>query len=88
MLYNNTYIYDNLYPQAHISTIFTNYKDMETKQFNFIVSVKVKNVYWNDLLYPNNEQAIKFARLLNKKTLSDNDLENIEEMGFTIEKID
>jgi hypothetical protein len=33
-----------------------------------LVSIKEKSVYGNTLMYPNNETAILFAQLLNKKT--------------------
>ena len=51
------------------------------------LSIKEKSVYGNVLLYPNNQTAEIFARLLNKKTFSHNDLVLITELGYRIEFI-
>ncbi len=52
-----------------------------------LVEIKEKSVYGNVLLYPNNDVATKFARLLGKKTFSYGDLDNIASLGFTINYI-
>lgn len=52
-----------------------------------LVSIKERNVYGNILLYPNNQKAQIFARLIGKKTFSHQDLVNITELGYQIEFI-
>ena len=52
-----------------------------------IVEFKEKSVYGGTLIYPNNEPAILFADLLNKKTVSIRDLSIIADLGFRIELI-
>lgn len=46
--------------------------------------ITVKNVYGNELIYPANETAEKFAQLLKKKTFDTSDLKKIQDLGFTI----
>jgi len=52
-----------------------------------IVQIKEKSVYGNTLLYPNNETATLFARLINKQTFSHKDIKAIENLGYKIEII-
>jgi hypothetical protein len=52
-----------------------------------LLSIKEKSVYGNVLLYPNNQKAEIFARLLNKKTFSHQDLVYITDLGYRIEFI-
>ena len=52
-----------------------------------LVSVKEKSVYGNTLMYPNNETAILFTQLLNKKTFDIKDLKIIKDLGYQIELI-
>lgn len=51
------------------------------------VQVTIKNVYGNELIYPANETANKFAQLLKKKTFNRKDLKIIESLGYKIELI-
>lgn len=53
-----------------------------------IVEVQIKSVYGNELVYPVNENACKFAKLIGKKTLSSKDIEIIYSLGFTIKVIE
>ena len=46
--------------------------------------VRERNVYGNNLNYPDNENAVLFALLLNKKTLDSRDLSIIEKLGYSI----
>ena len=46
--------------------------------------VKVKQVYGNDMIYPVNETAQKFANLIGKKTFSKVDLAIISNLGYKI----
>jgi len=48
------------------------------------ITVKIKNVYGNDLIYPVCDNAQKFAVLTNKKTLSKNELAYIKALGFKV----
>jgi len=46
--------------------------------------VKVKQVYGNDMIYPVNDTAQKFANLIGKKTFSKVDLAIISNLGYKI----
>lgn len=48
------------------------------------IFVKTKNVYGKELIYPVCKQAELFAALAKTKTLSDNDLVKIIELGYQI----
>lgn len=48
------------------------------------VIVKMKNVYGNNLVYPVNDTAILFGRLIGKQTFNANDLDNIRALNFKI----
>jgi hypothetical protein len=50
------------------------------------VMIQVKNVYGNELLYPANETAELFTKLLGTKTFSVSQLKLIQELGFEIEQ--
>jgi len=52
-----------------------------------VVQIQVRNVYGNDLIYPINEAAKRFAAIAGKKTLASNDLANIRLLGFTVEQV-
>jgi hypothetical protein len=51
------------------------------------LSIKEKSVYGNVLLYPNNQTAIMFATLINKKTFDSRDIAIIKDLGYKIELI-
>ena len=44
------------------------------------LTIEIKNVYGNDLIYPVNIQALRFSALLNKKTFSESDLRVINQI--------
>jgi hypothetical protein len=48
------------------------------------VIVQVRSVYGNEMIYPVCENAKRFASLTGKKTLSQNDLRDIEALGFKV----
>jgi hypothetical protein len=48
------------------------------------LTVKVKQVYGNDMIYPVNDTAQKFANLIGKKTFSKVDLAIISNLGYKI----
>ena len=48
------------------------------------ITVTIKNVYGNELIYPACEASRDFARLAGKKTLSRGDLEIIKRLGFLV----
>jgi hypothetical protein len=52
-----------------------------------LVSIKERSIYGNVLLYPNNQKAEFFARLIGKKTFSNQDIANIKDLGYQIELI-
>ena len=47
-----------------------------------IVQVVLKNVYGNELVYPANEVAHKFAALLNVKSFNRHQIESIKALGY------
>lgn len=49
-----------------------------------IIKVKIKAAFNMELIYPVNEPAIIFVKLLKKKTLSRSELEMIKQLGFEI----
>ena len=51
-----------------------------------MVQIRVTCQYNNELFYPVNETALKFAKLVNKKTLPYSDLQLIKSLGFEIEQ--
>lgn len=52
-----------------------------------ILKIKIKSVYGNELIYPANETADLFCKLLGKKTFNQRDLEAIKALGYTIEQV-
>jgi hypothetical protein len=57
--------------------------DMPVKT-DMTVAVKVRSVYGNDLIYPDGGNAVVFAKMLGKKTLSQADLVFVRLLGFTV----
>ena len=51
------------------------------------LTVKVKQVYGNDMIYPVNDTAQKFANLIGKKTFSKTDLAIISNLGYKINQV-
>ncbi len=49
-----------------------------------IITVKIKNVYGNDLIYPICEKAKKFSALVGKKTFSRTEVSWIKDLGFEV----
>lgn len=43
-----------------------------------------ENVYGKIMLYPSNNHAVTFTKLLNKVTLNLNDVEYIKQLGFEV----
>ena len=52
-----------------------------------IITVKIKNSYGRELIYPGRKgiEAIIFAKIAGKTTLSREHIENIRNLGFTVE---
>lgn len=49
-----------------------------------IIYVKIKNVYGNELVYPDCEKSAVFASLANSKSLTPKTLQYIEKLGYAI----
>ncbi len=47
------------------------------------LEIEIKNVYGNLLIYPVNDKAELIAQLVKKKTLSENDIAILKELGYT-----
>ena len=50
-----------------------------------IITVKIKNVFGTDKIYPVCDKAKTFARLTETKTLTSYAINNIKALGYTIE---
>jgi hypothetical protein len=48
------------------------------------ITLKIKNVYGNDLSYPVCEKGLVFATMLGRKSLTDRDIRYIKELGYVI----
>jgi len=46
--------------------------------------IKIKNVYGNDLMYPDCELSEFASKLVKKKTFDAGDINNLKNMGFTV----
>lgn len=51
------------------------------------IEISIRNVYGNELVYPMNEKAKVFAKLLGRKTLTERDLDHIKSLGFALKII-
>lgn len=54
---------------------------------NRIVQVEIRNVYGNSLLYPVNDTAHKFARLLGVKSFNRAQVDGMKALGYTVGQI-
>ena len=52
-----------------------------------IIEVEVRNVYGNKLVYPANELARKFAKLLGVKSFSRNHVIDMKALGYTVGQV-
>lgn len=50
------------------------------------ITVKVKNIYGQDLIYPADDNAQRFAQLTGKKTFTKYDLRLIKELGYEVKQ--
>jgi hypothetical protein len=48
------------------------------------ITVKIRNVYGEDKIYPVSDQAKLFANIAGTKTLTDYTIAKIKELGYTI----
>lgn len=48
------------------------------------ITVQIKNVYGNEVVYPVCEVARTLARLAGHKTLTSYDIQQIKQLGYTI----
>lgn len=48
------------------------------------IKIKIKNVYGNDLMYPDCELSEFASSLVRKKTFDQSDIKNLKNMGFTV----
>lgn len=49
------------------------------------ITVQVRNVYGSDLVYPVDDTALTFARLLNVKTFNARQLVTIKQLGYAVQ---
>lgn len=55
---------------------------------NLTFQIKVKNMWGKDMLFPANDTAHTFARLMRKKTFTWAELDLIAGMGFVVKTVD
>lgn len=48
------------------------------------ITVIIKTVYGNEMIYPACDDAKLFAQLAGKKTFSESDIRTIKDLGYTI----
>lgn len=48
------------------------------------ITVQIRTVYGNELIYPADNNARVFCFLMGKKTMSRQDISKIKELGYTI----
>lgn len=48
------------------------------------ILVEIKNVYGQDKIYPLCEKAKIFAKMVGQQTLTNLDVKNIKELGYTV----
>jgi hypothetical protein len=48
------------------------------------ITVQVRNVYGNDLVYPMDDQAALFAKLIGAKTFNATQLATIRALGYSV----
>lgn len=48
------------------------------------ITVQVRSVYGNDLVYPVDDQALLFARLVGAKTFNASQLHTIKALGYAV----
>jgi len=48
------------------------------------ITVSIKNVYGNEMIYPVCDRSKLFVDLIGKKTFSKRDIELIKKLGYTI----
>lgn len=49
------------------------------------ITVRIRNVYGKELIYPVCQDALTFAKLTGKKTLDQNDIAMIKSLGYIID---
>ncbi len=49
-----------------------------------IITVQVRSVYGNELVYPMDDTSLLFARLLNVKTFNHHQLSTIKALGYSV----
>ena len=53
-----------------------------------IIKVKIKNVYGNELIYVVSEHKDTLQKLTGRKTLTENDVKALQDLGFTFQQAD
>ena len=51
------------------------------------IKVQLRNVYGNELIYPMCDDAKRFTRLTQTKTLHRDDIAGIKSLGYTVETV-
>lgn len=51
------------------------------------IQIKIKSVYGKELVYPANDNAERFARLIGQKTFNPAHIKIMEELGCKIEEV-
>jgi hypothetical protein len=59
----------------------------ESRQMDKIIEVEIRNVYGNNLLYPVNETAKQFAKLLGVKIFNREQVAGMRALGYTVGQV-
>ena len=54
-------------------------------KMNDIFLIKIRNVYGNRMIYPVNDLALSFSKLIGKKTFNKGEIDIITDIGFKVQ---
>jgi hypothetical protein len=60
---------------------------MDPKKTENVITVRIKSVYGQDLIYPVDRKAVLFTQLSGKKTFDKRDINNIRTLGFEVKVV-
>jgi len=52
---------------------------------NDLFLIKIRHVYGNRMIYPVNDLALSFSRLIGKKTFNEGEINIIQDIGFKVQ---
>tara|TARA_B100000586_G_scaffold163419_1_gene119125 strand:- start:1470 stop:1664 length:195 start_codon:yes stop_codon:yes gene_type:complete len=58
---------------------------MELPEIVYYFLIKIRHVYGNRMIYPVNDLALSFSRLIGKKTFNEGEINIIQDIGFKVQ---